>query len=136
MMRYPRARTEAALLQMARYGADGIAELDYVNPETGTDVLPTMGFTAMYLAAGQGGCRRCAHHPRHFSRGQGQGASTINGKVIEWSAKDTFTAPVFAEINHMASEDSSWSEFMTARFRKAWLLRGTFTMSNLLFAAP
>jgi len=51
MMRYPWGRTEPALREMARY-TDGPIELDYVNPETGDDVLPTMGFTAMMIAAG------------------------------------------------------------------------------------
>ena len=53
MMRYPWARTEAALREMLAYGGEAIAELDYVNPETGADVLPTMGFTAMLIPAGR-----------------------------------------------------------------------------------
>ena len=49
MMRYPWDRTEAALRAMADHGDGVMPELDYVNPETGADVLPTMGFTAMML---------------------------------------------------------------------------------------
>ncbi|MEZ5870485.1 MAG: cupin domain-containing protein [Nitratireductor sp.] len=106
MMRYPWARTEAALLQMAKYGSDGIAELDYVNPETGTDVLPTMGFTAMYLPAGQNDAPVLRSSSAAFHVVRGRGASTINGERIEWGPKDTFTAPVFANVNHQASEDA------------------------------
>ena len=35
LLRYPWARTEAALRELARYGGGGAAELDFVNPETG-----------------------------------------------------------------------------------------------------
>lgn len=106
MMRYPWARTEAALREMMKYGDGGVAELDYVNPETGDDVLPTMGFTAMMLNAGQ------VHRPPLRSTSaawhvvKGRGKTTINGQTVEWGAKDTFTAPVFADITHEAADDS------------------------------
>lgn len=106
MMRYPWTRTEAALREMARYGREGPAELDYINPETGADVLPTMGFTAMMLGEGQVDKppRRSSSAAFHVVKGQGR--SIVNGEVINWSAKDTFTAPVFAEITHSAGMES------------------------------
>ncbi len=107
MMRYPWARTEAALREMAKYADDsGLAELDFINPETGDDVLPTMGFTAMMLAGGW------SHRPPLRSSSaayhvvRGRGATTINGERFEWGPKDTFSAPVFAEITHEAAEES------------------------------
>jgi gentisate 1,2-dioxygenase len=106
MMRYPWARTEAALRQMARYGDDAVAELDYINPETGQDVLPTMGFTAMMLQAGQteDPPLRSASAAFHVIRGRGE--TIANGETIAWGPKDTFTAPVFANITHKAEEES------------------------------
>ncbi|UYV38143.1 cupin domain-containing protein [Rhodobacteraceae bacterium D3-12] len=106
MMRYPWVRTEAALRAMLAHGGDEIAELDYVNPETGADILPTMGFTAMLLPAG------CRHAPdlrsssAAFHVVRGRGRTTINGEVFEWGPKDTFSAPVFAEITHEASDEA------------------------------
>ncbi|MCB1332787.1 MAG: cupin domain-containing protein [Roseivivax sp.] len=106
MMRYPWDRTRAALDQLARYTEGGVAELDYVNPETGADVLPTMGFTAKRLAAG------ATHRPPLRSSSAayhviaGRGVSVVNGERIEWGPKDTFTAPVFADITHHAAEDA------------------------------
>jgi gentisate 1,2-dioxygenase len=106
MMRYPWVRTEAALREMLAYGDEGIAELDYINPETGADVLPTMGFTAMMLPEGG------VHEPPLRSSSaafhviKGRGKTRINGELFEWGAKDTFTAPVFAEINHQADVES------------------------------
>lgn len=105
MTRYPWVRTESVLREIAKYN-DGPAEVDYVNPETGADVLPVLGFTAMMLAAGQ------ADHPPLRSMSQafhvikGRGRSVIDGRVIDWSAKDTFTAPPFAAIDHQAEEES------------------------------
>ena len=106
MMRYPWARTEAALRALAAHGGEAVAELDYVNPETGADVLPTMGFTAMLIPAGTADRPPLRSMSSAFHVVKGRGRSTINGEVIDWGPKDTFTAPVFAEITHEAGEDS------------------------------
>lgn len=106
MMRYPWVKTEAALRQMAKYGDDGIAELDYINPETGQDVLPTMGFTAMMLNAGQIDSPPLRSASAAFHVVRGRGTSVVNGQTIHWAPKDTFTAPVFADITHTAEEES------------------------------
>ncbi|MCC5971131.1 MAG: cupin domain-containing protein [Pararhodobacter sp.] len=106
LMRYPWKNTEAALRELARFGDGGTAEVDFVNPETGTDVLPTMGFTAMMLAPGtpESPPRRSTSAVFHVVKGRGR--TTINGTVIDWSAKDTFSCPVFAEVDHEATEES------------------------------
>lgn len=106
MMRYPWGQTEKALRQMKAYGGANSAELDFVNPETGDDVLPTLGFTAMMLGAGQVDAPplRSASCAFHVVKGSGQ--TTVNGQVITWGPKDTFTAPVFAELTHKPDEDS------------------------------
>jgi gentisate 1,2-dioxygenase len=106
MMRYPWAQTEKALRALAAYGGDAVAELDFVNPETGEDVLPTLGFTAMMLQAGQSDAPplRSASCAFHVVKGSGQ--TMVNGQTIKWGPKDTFTAPVFAELTHTAAEDS------------------------------
>lgn len=106
MMRYPWARTEAALREMLAYGGDEIAELDYVNPETGADILPTMGFTAMMLPAGSREAPDLRSSSGAFHVVKGRGRTTINGEVFDWGPKDTFSAPVFAEITHEASEEA------------------------------
>ncbi|WP_137701727.1 cupin domain-containing protein [Marimonas lutisalis] len=106
MMRYPWARTEAALREVLAYGGDDIAELDYVNPETGADVLPTMGFTAMMLPAGTTHAPNLRSSSAAFHVIKGRGKTRINGEVFEWGPKDTFSAPVFAEITHEASEEA------------------------------
>ncbi|WP_322866858.1 cupin domain-containing protein [Aquicoccus sp. G2-2] len=106
MMRYPWARTEAALRAVLAHGGDAIAELDYVNPETGEDVLPTMGFTAMMLPAGGTEAPPLRSSSAAFHVVRGRGKTRINGEVFEWGPKDTFSAPVFSKISHEASEEA------------------------------
>ena len=104
MMRYPWAQTEKALRQMAAYG--GTAEVDFVNPETGEDVLPTLGFTAMMLQAGQQDAPPLRSASCAFHVVSGSGQTQIDGKTISWGPKDTFTAPVFSKLTHKATQDS------------------------------
>jgi len=105
MTRYPWVRTEAVLREIAKYN-DGPAEVDYVNPETGADVLPVLGFTAMMLRAGQADRPPLRSMSQAFHVVRGRGRSVIDGRVIDWSAKDTFTAPPFAAIDHQADEEA------------------------------
>ena len=106
MMRYPWQRTEAALREMAWFGDADLPELDYVNPETGADVLPTMGFTAMMLPEGSVSAppRRSCSSAFHVIRGKGR--TRIDGKTVEWGDKDTFSVPVFAAVEHEADTEA------------------------------
>jgi gentisate 1,2-dioxygenase len=106
LMRFPWSRTEAALRAMMKYEGKGVAELDFVNPETGEDVLAIMGFTAMMLAGGHTETppRRSSSAVFHVVRGSGR--TTVNGETMNWVAKDTFSAPVFAQISHEAKEET------------------------------
>lgn len=106
MIRYPWHRTEAALREMNAYSDAGPAELDYVNPETGGDVLPTMGFTAMMLGAGQTVSPPLRSSSAAFHVVKGRGHSVVDGARIDWGPKDTFTAPVFADLTHHADEEA------------------------------
>ncbi len=100
MMRFPWARTEAALRRLAEHNGGEPVELDYVNPETGQSCLPTMGFTAMMLRPGEQ--RRPAQRSSSavFHVVRGRGATTINGVRHMWGPKDNFSAPPFADIDH------------------------------------
>lgn len=105
LMRFPWDRTEAALRGLAKY-EDGLAEVDYVNPETGTDVLPTMGFTAIMLRPGEVAAPPISSASAVYHVVKGSGTSTINGNAVEWTAKDVFSAPVFAAIDHRADGEA------------------------------
>jgi gentisate 1,2-dioxygenase len=109
MMRYPWDKTEQTLRSAAAYTPESEAvEFDFVNPETGTAVLPTMGFTAMMLRPDQliqPPLRSCSSI---FHIVKGRGTTTINGKTVEWKAGDTFSVPVFAQIDHRAAGEPAF----------------------------
>jgi gentisate 1,2-dioxygenase len=109
MMRYPWENAEKGLRALAEHTprAEPI-ELDYVNPETGDACLPTMGFTAMMLRAGETvkpplRSTSAVHHVV-----EGSGKSTINGETFAWKAGDTFSAPCFSLIEHSASKEPAF----------------------------
>lgn len=105
MMRYPWERTRAALDAMAAHAGGDVAELDYVNPETGEDVLPTMGFTAMRIGAGQVEAPPLRSCSGAYHVIAGRGVAEIDGARFEFGPKATFTAPVFADIRIAAEDD-------------------------------
>jgi len=105
MMRFPWDRTEAALRQLCKFETGTVAEVDFVNPETGDDVLPTMGFTAMMLTANSKEEPPLRSSSAIFHVVRGSGSTLVNGQEIRWQAKDTFSVPVFAELSHRAEEE-------------------------------
>jgi gentisate 1,2-dioxygenase len=108
MMRFPWARTEAALREYARHSGEALTELDYINPETGLSCLPTMGFTAMMLQPGNTAkpVRKSASAVFHVVSGEGH--SVIDGVRHDWKAKDVISAPVFASIAHHAEGEPAF----------------------------
>jgi gentisate 1,2-dioxygenase len=106
MMRYPWERTEAALRQLAEHNGGEAIELDYINPETGQSCLPAMGFTAMMLRPGETRRPPLRSSSAVFHVISGRGLSSVNGHSHTWGPKDTFSAPVFAEVEHKAAGDN------------------------------
>lgn len=104
LLRYPWSRTETALRELVKYGDSGVAEVDYVNPETGQDVLPTLGFTALYVPAGQVFSPPLQSTSSVYHVIKGQGTTVTDGKRFDWAAKDTFSVPVFADIEIAAPQ--------------------------------
>lgn len=102
MMRYPWARTEAALRRLAEHNGGEPTELDYVNPETGLSCLPIMGFTAMMLRPGEVSRPPLRSSSAVFHVVGGRGLSVVNGETHAWGPNDTFTAPVFSNVEHKA----------------------------------
>ena len=105
MMRYPWDRTEAALRHMAEHNGAEPVELDYINPETGESCLPTLGFTAMMLRPGEVVKPALKSSSAVYHVIAGSGSATINGAVQGFSAKDSFSAPVFAAIELSAGSE-------------------------------
>ena len=106
MLRFPWSSTKESLLRLSRYSSTGVSEVDYVNPENGKDVLPTMGFTAILILKSKSLKPTKNSTSSVFHIVKGKGKSKINDQVINWKNKDTFSAPVFSKIEHFAEDDS------------------------------
>jgi len=103
LMRFPWSRTRAALDAMTDHAPRNEAvELSYVNPETGESCLPTIGFTAMLLRPGETVRPPLRSASAIFHAVEGSGRSLVNGEAFAWQEGDTFSAPVFAAIEHQA----------------------------------
>ena len=78
-------------------------QLAYVNPETGRPCLPTLGFSAQQLRAGQDFSprRRSASSVIHVIEGQGE--SEIDGVTLKWTEGDTLAVPTHAKLTHRAT---------------------------------
>src|SRR5262245_24536281 len=74
--------------------------IEYVNPESGASVMPTMSFTMQMLAPGQ---HTLAH--RHTSSTvycavEGEGFTDVDGVRLEWRKNDVFVVPTWAWHEH------------------------------------
>ena len=108
LLRFPWSQTEQALRDIARYAGREIIAVDLVNPETGDDPLPTIGFTALMLPASHQirPVVRSSSAVIHIIKGSGQ--SVLNGVTFKWQEKDSFSVPGFAKIEHRADEEPAF----------------------------
>lgn len=97
LLRYPWHDVREALVAFAGgCGRNELPQLAYVNPETGRECLPTMGFSALMLRPGQTATlpRRSASAVLHVIEGQGE--AEVDGTVLSWSEADTVALPSHA----------------------------------------
>ena len=108
-IRFPWADVRAALGALATVTdkADAV-QLAYVNPETGQPCLPTLGFSAQQLRAGQDFSprKRSASSVIHVIEGQGE--SIIDGVTLKWSEGDTLAIPTHAVVTHRATGQDAY----------------------------
>lgn len=99
LLRFPWIEVRDALVGYARgCGPGEPVQLAYVNPESGRECLPTLGFSALMLRPGEeiALVRRSASAIFHVI--EGGGAVQVDGVDIDWDEADTFAAPTHAEI--------------------------------------
>ncbi len=112
LVRFPWKDVRDALISCEKDAAlDELVHLAYVNPETGEECLPILGFSALMLRGGELATphRRSASAVIHVIEGSGQ--SLIDGKTISWDEGDTFAVPTHANIQHQ-NQSSSRSAFL------------------------
>ena len=100
-VRYPWSEVRQALLDLATgAGPVDAIQLAYVNPETGQECMPVLGFSAIMLRPGE----ELAPPRRSASCGflviEGAGETEIDGQTLTWGENDVLAAPTHAAIRH------------------------------------
>lgn len=99
--RYPWADVRAALGDLARAtDKDDAVQLAYVNPETGEECMPVLGFSAIMLRPGE-----TLSMPRRSAACgylvvEGEGETDVDGTNMKWCEGDVLVAPTHARIRH------------------------------------
>ena len=114
IFRYPFSQTRAALETMSRAGpidpCHGI-KMEYVNPQTGGPVLPTLSAFMQLLPRGFAGepYRSTAAWVYHVVAGRGR--THIGNQTFDWGPKDIFVVPAWQPHRHEADEQSHLYSF-------------------------
>lgn len=109
LLRYPWSEVRAALASLSAATAMGEpVQLAYVNPESGVECLPTLGFSAIMLRPGEvlRLPRRSASSVFHVVEGCGR--AVIDDVDMICKEADTFAAPTHAriELENLRSADA------------------------------
>lgn len=112
LLRFPWKEVREALGAMAAVTAAGdMVQLAYVNPETGAECLPVLGFSAIMLRPGETAKppRRSASAVLHVVEGDVD--AEIDGKTLRGEARDTMAVPTHAHIM-LANRSASKPAFL------------------------
>jgi gentisate 1,2-dioxygenase len=99
LVRFPWREVREALDALAgATGREDVVRLAYVNPETGGECLPVLGFSAVELRPGE-----TARLPRHSASSvvhvvEGSGTVEIDGVALAFDTRDTIAVPTHAEV--------------------------------------
>jgi gentisate 1,2-dioxygenase len=99
LLRFPWRRVRESLAALAGVTPPGEpVQLAYVNPETGRECLPTLGFSALRLRPGEELAlpRRSASAVLHAI--EGGGTAVVDGAVLPCEEADTLAVPTHAEV--------------------------------------
>lgn len=99
LLRFPWTEVHAALEDLARVTALGEpVQLAYVNPETGEECMPVLGFSALMLRPGEE-----LSLPRRSASGvlkvvEGRGQAEIDGHAFDWDQHDIMAVPTHSPV--------------------------------------
>lgn len=99
LLRYPWKEVREALQSLATVtGASEVVHLAYVNPETGLECLPVLGFSSMMLRPGESAKppRRSASAVLHVIEGEVE--AEIDGVTLGADINDTVAVPTHAKV--------------------------------------
>ena len=109
IINYTYARTRPIVARMMQAGEIDKrhgARVRYANPVTGGPVLQTMGANLAMLPNGFKGEPYRSTDGTIFACAEGQGSTTVDGKVLEWGPNDVFVVPPWKRYSHTATKES------------------------------
>ncbi len=112
MLRFPWRSVRQALVDTAGVTAKGQpVHVAYVNPETGMECLPTLGFSALMLRPGEELKlpRRSASSVMHVV--EGGGTAFVDDATLPFGEADTFAVPTHADVR-LANASSKTPAFV------------------------
>ncbi|AEF05085.1 cupin [Alteromonas naphthalenivorans] len=105
MLRYPWAKTKSCLLEMASDSSESIIQVSYIDPENGKSLFPSIGFGALMIKNGQSTTLPDRTTPCIFHVLEGSGSMTVNNKTVNFTDKDTLSAPGYSKIEFKNSTE-------------------------------
>jgi gentisate 1,2-dioxygenase len=99
LMRFPWREVREALVALAEVTPKGeLVQLAYINPETGRECMPVLGFSAIMLRPGEtvAAPRRSASAVLHVIDGEGE--AEIDGVTLNFAESDTLAVPTHAKL--------------------------------------
>ncbi|MBV9383430.1 MAG: cupin domain-containing protein [Streptosporangiaceae bacterium] len=97
---YRWTRTSAELDRLARARRAPMASLEFVNPQTGASVLPTLSCSMHRIAPGGATAPVRRTGNAIFVVFRGAGRSVVGGQPMDWSEGDMFVVPSWAAAGH------------------------------------
>jgi gentisate 1,2-dioxygenase len=103
LLAYRWADTDAELARLASERDQAMVSIEFVNPQTGASVLPTLSCSMHRLGPGRrtDPLRRTGNAIFVAFRGAGQ--TVVNGLRIDWSEGDIFVIPSWAAAEHRSA---------------------------------
>ena len=107
LLRFPWTEVKKALNDYANgLDANEIVQLAYVDPETGQECLPTLGFSAMMLRPGEEVTPRRRSASSVFHVVEGSGTAVVDGVEMSWEEAGTIAVPTHADVRLINGSNS------------------------------
>ena len=106
LMNYRWADTAAELDRLAETSDDALLQVEYVDPETGASVLPTMACAVHRIRAGRQSPPVQRAGNAIYVVFQGTGSSVIGGQRFDWGPGDMFVVPSWVPVEHASDEQA------------------------------
>ena len=109
IFRYPYSDTKDALTRLSDAGdidaCHGV-KMEYINPNDGGPVLPTLSAFMQRLPAGFQGEPYRSTAAWVYHAVEGSGRTVVGNQILDWGPKDIFVIPAWRSHRHQANSDS------------------------------